>query len=187
MYENLRGPDHPDVADTLHNLGNVLAEVDQNDEALAAYERALVILQKERDDPSLASLLYDYGDLLIRKPDHAKAEQFLQRSLAIGTKARADSPNLSYPLTALGELYTTKRPREAVPLLERALVLCKDESIPPEEQARTEFAMAKLLWPSPATRLRARELARTAVRHLEHAEAHRKDHQAVTQWLKSHE
>ena len=189
MYEAVRGPDHADVADTLHNLGNVLSTTGHDDEALQLYERALPILEKEGDDPALASLLYDFGDTLIHKHDYARAETYLRRSLALGTKAHKDDPDLALALTALGELYTaTHRERDAGPLLERALVLRKADSVAPDETARTELALANLLWTSPASRARARELAHAARSRLDHAgPAQRKVQQQVARWIQTHE
>jgi tetratricopeptide (TPR) repeat protein/predicted Ser/Thr protein kinase len=187
IYESVRGPDHADVADTLHNLGNVLATIDQTDEAIRDYERALAILEKGDDDPSLASVLYDFGDLLARTKDPRKAESLLQRSITVGSKAHRDDPDLAYALTALGELYTSLgRAHEAGPLLEKALLLRKADAVPPEERARTEIALAKLLWRSAGDHPRALELARSAKGHLSSTDPRqRKAYQDVTQWLET--
>jgi tetratricopeptide (TPR) repeat protein len=189
IYEAARGPDHADVADTLHSIGNVLAELDQTDQAIQIYERALAILDKPGDDPALARLLYDFGDLLARTPDRRRAEQLLERALALGSKAGAEAPDLAYALTALGELHAvTGRAREALVALERAFAVRKSaEDVPPEERARTELALAKVLWASPADHRRALELARASQSHLEHAgETHRKAQSEVARWLDSH-
>ena len=189
IYESARGPDHADVAETLHNLGNVLDTLDQTDEAIRAYQRALAILEKSEDQAELAGLLYDFGDVLVRKPDHRQAEVYLQRALTIGSKAGTKDPDLAFTLTALGELYTiTGRPQDAGPLLERALLLRQVDSVPVEEKARTELALAKLLWRSAGQRPRALELARAAKGRLERAgPTQRKALQDVTQWLQRRE
>jgi len=181
IYEATRGPDHPDVADTLHNLGNVLAGAEQPQEAAKVYERALAILEaKGDDDPALASVLTDYGDLLARSGNR-KGEPMLRRALALLAKAGPDEPDQAFALTALGELYaTTGRTVEATPMLERALALRATES--DEDKARTQFALAKLLWRR--DRARSLELARAAQHELEASAG--KEHRAVTQWLESH-
>ncbi|MDB4954118.1 MAG: Serine/threonine kinase [Myxococcales bacterium] len=189
IYESVRGPDHADVADTLHNLGNVLATIGQTEEAIRDYERALAIVEKGDDDPSLASVLYDFGDVLVRTKDSRRAESLLQRSITIGSKAHNDDPDLAYALTALGELYTTLgRTHEAGPLLERALLLRQAESVSPDERARTEIALAKLLWRSAADHPRALELARAAKTHLVPTDPRqRKPYEEVAQWLERRE
>ncbi len=195
MYEGTRGPDHADTSDALHNLGNVLFALKDYAKALEAYERSLRILDKSDDDGTKAGVLYDYGDALIVTGAHTKAEQLLKRSIDLGTKASsADEPDLAYALTALGELYLkTKRPRDASPVLERALKLRTKDGVPAagvpiDELARTELALAKLLWSTPPTRPRALELARTAKSHVDPANpTQREPHQAITQWLAARE
>src|SRR5262249_29638074 len=112
MYEAVRGPDHPDTADAVHNLANVLAHAEHHPEAKQAYERALALLDKGGGgdpDPSLAGVLGDYGDygeeLATIPAEHHRAEQMLQRALALGPKVGAEPSDLAFPLTALGELY----------------------------------------------------------------------------------
>jgi len=172
IYEATRGPDAPDTAEALHNLANSLVESDKLDDARKTYERALTIVDKPdaADDPALVPLLYDYADLLLQAKDYAKAEPLLQRAVAIGTKANADDPDLANPLTALGELLAaTNRAHDALLILEHAIKLRTGDAVLPEEIARTELALAKLLWPSIETRNRARDLIRSARQHVEHA------------------
>jgi tetratricopeptide (TPR) repeat protein/tRNA A-37 threonylcarbamoyl transferase component Bud32 len=187
MREKVRGPDHPDVADTLRNLGNALVDQGQIDEARKAYERALTILGKKEDDPELAQLLYDYGDMLAQQKEHAAADKLLLRSLAIGDKLDPKDPENAYALTALGELRTrTGRHAEAKTYLERALELRK-AGVPRDELARTELALATVLWRVPADRPRARELAESAKKHAEAAKTtSRTLHRAIATWIASH-
>ncbi|HEY5935127.1 MAG TPA: tetratricopeptide repeat protein, partial [Kofleriaceae bacterium] len=187
MREALRGPDHPDVADTLRNLGNVLVDLGKLDEGRAAYERALGILGKKEDDPELAQLLYDYGDMLVAKKDYAAADKHLLRSLAIGDKLDPKEPENAYALTALGELRTrTGRHAEAKAYLERALEL-READVPRDELARTELALATVLWRSPPDRPRARELVAAAKKHAEETKTTPAAlDRAIAAWLVSH-
>lgn len=45
IYEKTLGPDHPEVAKDLVNLGNAFCDQDQHDEAVPLYLRALAIDQ----------------------------------------------------------------------------------------------------------------------------------------------
>jgi tetratricopeptide (TPR) repeat protein len=101
MYEAVRGPDHADVADTLHNLGTVLVQTGQFDEARRGYERALAILEKEGDDPALASLLYDMGDSYVRQRDWAHAQPLLERALALPNVRAQDKTEAQFALAKL--------------------------------------------------------------------------------------
>ena len=105
----------------------------------------------------------------------------LRRALGLVAKAGPDEPDQAFALTALGELYAaTGRVAEATSMLERALSLRATES--DDDKARTQFALAKLLWRSDRTR--SLELARAAQRQLEATAG--KEHRAVTQWLETH-
>jgi tetratricopeptide (TPR) repeat protein/tRNA A-37 threonylcarbamoyl transferase component Bud32 len=187
MSEAVRGPDHPDVAENLRNIGNVLVDLGQKDEARRSYERALAISDKKEADPDLAQLLHDYGDMLVQEKEYAAADKFLQRSLAVGDKVNPKDPENAYALTALGELrMKTGRHADAKTYLERALELRKAD-VPRDELARTELALATVLWRSPADRARARELAESAKKHAGETKAtSRKLHQAIATWLESH-
>ena len=182
IYEAVRGPDHPDVADALHNMANVLVALHHEDDARKAYDRSLTIFEKEQDDAELARLLYDFGDLL-RKRDPHRAESMLERAIELSAHAETDAGAVAYPLTALGEIYAdTGRPEKARPLLERALTM-RTGKPPPEERARTEFALAKLLAPSP----RAQQLAEAARTDAAGATATRKELQdAIARWIATH-
>ena len=186
MREATRGPDHPEVAETLHEMGNLLATLGKPADARRAYDRALAILESKEAEPELAKVLYDYGDLLAQQKQHTAGEKLLKRSLAIGDKAQPDDPYLGYPLTALGELYTrTHRAADAKQVLERAMILRKPEEVPLDELARTELALANVVWPS--DRARALALVQSAKGHVETAKATRhKIYRVIEQWLATH-
>ena len=186
MYEALHGPSHPDVADTLRGLANVLAGAGKRDEAKQHFERALAILADKTDDPLLPKLLADLGLLLV-EDDPRRAEELLQRAVALGDADDPKDPEIAFPLTALGALYLdTTRTSTARMVLERALALraSEGEDGDAEAYANTELVLAKVLWIAPADRARARELATSAKARLEaHALTRKKVYAQVTEWL----
>jgi tetratricopeptide (TPR) repeat protein len=160
---------HPQRALAFSNLGSLFEQQGKYEDSLRAHCQALMIFEKEQDDPSLAKLLCRLGDLL-RGSDPKRAEQLLERSLDVSSKPGREGGIRACALTALGELdAATGRSHEAVSQLERAL------------------ALAQLLWPAPATRSRALELARAAKTHLDAAgPTGQKAMAVVTQWLEHH-
>ncbi|MEJ7603225.1 MAG: serine/threonine-protein kinase [Kofleriaceae bacterium] len=188
IREATRGPDHPDVADTLRNLGIALHAVGKIDEARRAYERAIEILDGKQDDPALAQVLADHGELLLGRRQLAAAEKQLQRSLAITTGANPEDPDQAYALTLLAQLrHATGKSAQARTLLERALKLRQSEAVPGDELARTELALATVLWTAKPDRPRAIELARAAKLHVEEAKATPHEiHRQVVSWLATH-
>jgi len=161
----------------------VLAHAGRVPEANQAYERALGLLDKSgaEPDPALAGVLGDFGEELAELPaQRHRAEQMLQRALALGPKVGAEPSDLAFPLTALGELYVaTGRAAQAVPLLERALAARVE---PSEDKARTELALAGALWRS--DRSRALALGAAAGAHAEHASS--KLRGQITRWRAAH-
>ena len=47
IYEKVYGPDHPDVAMTVNNLGGVLNDLGKQQEARKCFERALKIYRQK--------------------------------------------------------------------------------------------------------------------------------------------
>jgi tetratricopeptide (TPR) repeat protein len=81
-----------------------------------------------------------------------------RRHLAEG--ARPDSPELAWPLVGQGQLALARgRPREAVPLIERALRLRGDDTSKPDRLAEARFALAKALVAADKHHDRSRVLA----------------------------
>ena len=191
IYEATRGPTHPDVADALHSLGNALSDLHSDDEAMRTYERALAIVDAatDADADSVSRLLSDFAELLRRRKDDARAERLLLRAVAIDEKGQGDAAEIGYPLTVLGELYATSgRAVAARQSLERALTAREAPSVHPAARARTELALATLLWDVPADRARALELARAAKSRQPHdTPPGREAYDAITRWLAAHE
>jgi tetratricopeptide (TPR) repeat protein len=89
IREEALGPDHPDTAVTLDNLGKLYRAKGDYAKAEEFYLRALMIREKARgpDHPDTAMTLDNLAELYRTKGDNAKAEQFHQRALWIREKA----------------------------------------------------------------------------------------------------
>ena len=101
------GPDHPDVAYSLNNLGAVLAELSNFSEAQMAGERALAIREKHLgpDHPDVAESLNNLGVILRELGDLPAARAAFERALAIReARLRPDAPLLAASLNNLGQV-----------------------------------------------------------------------------------
>jgi len=127
IREKALGPDHPDTATSLNNLGVLLRAMGNLAEARPYYERALAINEKALgpDHPDTATSLNNLGYLLQAMGNLAEARPYFERALAINEKAlgphhpdtATSLNNLGYLLQAMGNL------AEARPYFERALAI----------------------------------------------------------------
>jgi Tfp pilus assembly protein PilF len=79
------GPDHPQVATTLNNLGVVWGDLGQPAKALEVFERALRILEGAYgpDHPQVAATLSNLGAVWSNLGQPAKAHEVFERALRI--------------------------------------------------------------------------------------------------------
>jgi serine/threonine-protein kinase len=82
------GPVHPDVADTLNEIGNALMDAGKPAAARERLEQALKIRRQlvRGDDASVARTLMDLGRVAQDNGDPAGAERYLRDSLAMYTR-----------------------------------------------------------------------------------------------------
>lgn len=74
---------------TLHHLGNAYRESGNSDEALKAYERALAMIKGANGTTYAESRLHqELGELFVNLKDYPRAQEHLQRALAIAEKHR---------------------------------------------------------------------------------------------------
>jgi tetratricopeptide (TPR) repeat protein len=85
LREQQLGPDHPDVARLLNQLGVLYDGMSQYAKAESRYLRCLKILEDKlgNDDPSVADSLNNLATLYYRTGQYAKAEPLFLRSLKI--------------------------------------------------------------------------------------------------------
>ena len=85
LRTNLFGPNHPEVALSLNNLGNALWRQRQLAEAEAAYREALAIYRRQphRDEARLAGTLGNLGNFYAVQERFAEAESMYRDALAL--------------------------------------------------------------------------------------------------------
>jgi tetratricopeptide (TPR) repeat protein len=147
LAEKNLGPDHPDVADSLHILAEIYRSQGEYAQAEPLYKRSLAIAEKALgpDDPYVAAVLEDLGRLYAAKRQFAEAESHLKRALAIKEKAFGPGHReVADSLSVLALLYTAqRRDAEAEPLYKRALGI-REKAFGPEHpdvaQSLTDLA-----------------------------------------------
>lgn len=110
IRENELGPDHPEVAIALNNLGTILEAVGRYGEAEAAFVRALRILRSERggEETRLATTLSNLGGVLVATQAFDRAEVVLEEAVRILRARRSDDdPDLAVALNNLAAAYVS--------------------------------------------------------------------------------
>ena len=105
--EKAFGPDHPEVATTVNNLGRVLQDESDLPGAKAAFERALAIFEKcfGPDHPNVATCVNNLGRVLRQEGDLVGAKAAYSRALAIDEKAFGpDHPEVATDVNNLGRV-----------------------------------------------------------------------------------
>jgi CHAT domain-containing protein/Tfp pilus assembly protein PilF len=157
------GPDHPDVAASLGNLGAVYQGKGEYGQAEPLYQRALAISEKALgpDHLEVATCLNNLAGLYHAKGEHGRAEPLYQRALAISERALGpDHPEVATSLNNLAALYDSKGEYgRAEPLYLRALAI-SEKALGPDHpdvatslnnlaalhQAKGEYGRAELLY-----------------------------------------
>lgn len=125
LQEDLLGPMHPDVAESLNCLGLCYRAQGKREKAKPLFERALTIRDSALDpqDPRIATSLNNLALVYGAAGEHALAEPLLERSLAIMEKCfDPEHPRVAISLHNLAELYRALGKHEqAEPLYERAI------------------------------------------------------------------
>jgi tetratricopeptide (TPR) repeat protein len=128
IFERTLGPDHPEVAMTLKELGNVGENLESK---IAYYRRALDIWERTLgpDHPLQAMSLNNLGLDLARQGKHEEARLHLERALEVWESALGpEHPFVDVALGNLGaQLLWQNEYDEARPYLERSLALREKE------------------------------------------------------------
>jgi tetratricopeptide (TPR) repeat protein len=140
------GPDHPETAIVLNNLGRVAQARGERAKAHALFERAIRIWESALgpDHPNVANGLANLGALCCERKRYREAEQAYRRALEISEHASNDL-SIARDLNNLGTLYClTRRDPEAEPLLVRALQIQRDQSPSSPVMAKILGNLAKI-------------------------------------------
>jgi tetratricopeptide (TPR) repeat protein len=134
IAERLLGPEHPDVAASLHNLAELYRAQGHYGEAEPLLQRALAIYEQAQgpEHPDTATGLHNLAGLYYAQARYAEAEPLLQRALALREQAQGpEHPDAAASLHNLAGLYWAQgRYGEAEPLLQRALALLEQAQGP---------------------------------------------------------
>ncbi|MCZ7669410.1 MAG: tetratricopeptide repeat protein [Chloroflexi bacterium] len=127
IREQALGPDHPDTAQSLNNLGALHSAMGNLSEARPFYERALAIREQAlgSDHPDTARSLNNLGALHRAMGNLSEARPFYERALAINEQALGpDHPDTARSLNNLGYLHRAMgNLSDARPFYERALAI----------------------------------------------------------------
>ena len=125
LSEAAHGPDHPEVAGVLNNLGSARLNLGEPAKARELYERALAIAEREygRDHRDVAGILNNLGTAWRDLGEPAKARERYERALAIVEREYGrDHPMVARTLNNLGNAWLDLgQPAKARELYVRAL------------------------------------------------------------------
>ncbi|HEY8021579.1 MAG TPA: tetratricopeptide repeat-containing protein kinase family protein, partial [Thermoanaerobaculia bacterium] len=135
IRERLRGPDHPEVAETLVRLGR-LAQLSGKEDAVPLFRRALAVREARLgpEAPEVAATLNDLGTALAAQGRFDEAEATLRRTLALQERLFGDrDPRVAKTLHNLaGIAYYRGRTDESERLLSRALAI-REAALPKDD------------------------------------------------------
>ncbi|WP_341811230.1 tetratricopeptide repeat protein [Wolbachia endosymbiont (group A) of Oxytorus armatus] len=127
IQEKHYGPDHPEIAITLANLGNADGTLGDSQKAKALLEQALAIKEKHYDSDhfEVARTLVNLGNAHYALGDSQKAKELLEQALPIFKKHYSpDHPGVAKLLANLGNAYgDLGNPQKQKELLEQALII----------------------------------------------------------------
>jgi len=146
IQERALGPDHPDVARTLYNLGIVYWHQGRYAEAESVHSRELAIeeTQLSPGHPDLAKTLNALANVYRETARYAEAESLYARALALWETALGpDHPLVAISLNNLANLYhdQARYPEEEVLHL-RAVAICEKAGGP--EDLQIAFSLTNL-------------------------------------------
>jgi tetratricopeptide (TPR) repeat protein len=135
IREKTQGPEHPDTADTLHELAWLYWRQGKYELAEPLYLRALAINEKTfgPEHPDTADTLHSLAKLYRRQGKYEQAEPLYLRALAISEKMEGpEHPSTAAYLNNLASLYVDQgKDEQAEPLLQRALAI-REKILGPE-------------------------------------------------------
>lgn len=138
ICENLRNPDHPDIAFSLNSLASVLQTKGDYERAEPLYRRALTIREKAlgSEHPDTATSLNNLASLLKHMGDYKAAELLYRRALAITEKiVDANHFGTAKILGNLAGLMQTQGNYEAAEPLHRRALAILEKALDPDHPA----------------------------------------------------
>jgi tetratricopeptide (TPR) repeat protein len=141
------GPDHPSTGYAISNLGQALAGAGRHEEAVTELRRSLAILERALGPKhrEAGEVYVRAGLSLLRLRRLEEATASIQKGLAVLSDILPPThPLLALPLRAQAELALAGgRPRDALPLLQRALAVAEKEG--PATRAEIRCVLVRAL------------------------------------------
>ncbi|MEM8678417.1 MAG: serine/threonine-protein kinase [Planctomycetota bacterium] len=126
--EQRLGPRHPDVAQSLQNLGRLHLERQRLEEADACFGRALEIRLHHfgPESPAVATVLYNRGDVAAARQDFVAAGELHRQALQIRQQRLSPThPDLARSLVALATVQRDQARQQARPVDEETVALAR--------------------------------------------------------------
>lgn len=136
IQEKTLGPDHRDVADSLHALASLYDDKSDYAKAEPLNLRALDIREKTLgpDHPDVAKTLNNLAWIYGVREDYAKAESFYRRALAIQENALGKNhPEVASTLNDLALLYYEKGDYDQSILTNQRVLAIREEMLGPDD------------------------------------------------------
>lgn len=166
VQERTLGREHPDVALILSNVAVLHHMMGAPADAVPLHTRALAIYEKALgpEHPDLTRTLGGLANAYTDIKEYEKAQELYARALAIREKALGPKhPGVATLLSNLGGLLIQKgKPRDAVPMLQRAVDIIDAQDGVQPGKFETHFELARALVLAKGDRARAIAHARTA-------------------------
>ncbi|HLM43603.1 MAG TPA: tetratricopeptide repeat protein, partial [Myxococcaceae bacterium] len=108
LMEKARGPEHPDVAISLNNLGNVSRDMGRHEQALRYHTRALAVREKALgpEHAKVAMSIHNLGTVLYAQGRYELALRRFEHARAVWEKAlEPGHPHLASVYQYLGRVY----------------------------------------------------------------------------------
>ncbi len=161
--EELKGPQHPEVAIRRSMLATAYRESGEPARALEYARTALAVRQAAlgAEHPSTADDLDELGECFLQLKRYDEALKSFREADALKRRVLgAEHPDLSYSLDGVGKtLLAQGLPADAIAPLRQAMSY---ENTDPEALAQTGFTLAQALWAAGQEPEQAREEARRA-------------------------
>lgn len=151
LREQILGPEHPDVATSLSNLGLVFTDQGELARARELHERALAIRERTLgpDHPNVASSLDNLGGVARAMGEYETARELHERALGIWERTMGpEHPGVALSLSSLAVVYLRLGDdAAATKAAERALAI-REAQLGPEhpDVAMTLDVLASLRW-----------------------------------------
>jgi tetratricopeptide (TPR) repeat protein len=151
LREHILGPEHPDVATTLSNLGLVVGDTGDYAKAQELHERALAIRERALgpDHPNVASSLDNVGGMARALGEYETARALHERALGVWERSVGpEHPGVAVSLSSLAVVYLRLGDdAAATKAAERALAIREGQLGPDHpDVAMTLDVLASLRW-----------------------------------------